>query len=64
MVSVSVAVSSLMAFVVSLMIRSAIAEATNRITQEMHGMVGKGYVSRDSFDGLSGRVYRLEESKS
>lgn len=50
MVTVSVAVSSLMAFVVSLMIRSAIAEATATIKNELHGLLEDKYVRRDVYD--------------
>ena len=50
MVTVSVAVSTLMAFMVSLMIKSAIAEATNRITYELHNVVSTQYVRREVYD--------------
>lgn len=50
MVSVSVAVTSLMAFVVSLMIRSAIAEAAASIKTELHALLEDKYVRRDVYD--------------
>ncbi len=50
MVSISAAVSALMAFVVSLMIRSAIAEATNRIMAELHELIKSDYVRREVYE--------------
>ncbi len=50
MVAVSAAVSSLMAFVVSLMIRSAIAEAAASIKTELHGLLEDKYVRRDVYE--------------
>jgi phosphate/sulfate permease len=50
MVAISVAISTLMGFVVSLMIRSAIAEATNKLTDELHALVNNNYVRKDVYE--------------
>jgi hypothetical protein len=67
MVAVSVAVSSLMAFMVSLMIRSAIAEASNKITNELHQLVRSNYVDRAVYDSemdhIRERFRRIEEGE-
>jgi hypothetical protein len=65
MVAVSATVSSFMAYVVSLMIRSAIAEASNKITGELHQLVRSNYVDRavyeSSMEHFRERLNRLEE---
>jgi len=47
MIAVSTAVSSLMGFIVSLMIRASIGEATNAITRELHGLLNERYVLKE-----------------
>lgn len=49
MCAVSVAISGLMAVFVSLMIRSAISEATNKITAELHTLLDEKYVRKDIY---------------
>jgi len=49
MCGVSVGVSALMAVFVSLMIRSSIAEATNKITLELHYLIKTEYVRKDVY---------------
>jgi phosphate/sulfate permease len=50
MVAISVAISTLMGFVFSLMIRSAIAEATSKLTAELHALVSNTYVRKDVYE--------------
>lgn len=50
MVSVSVGISSIMGFVVSLMIRASISEATNAITHELHKLISSDYVRKDLYE--------------
>lgn len=47
MVGVSTAVSTLMAFVVSLMIRASISDATHAITRELHSLLNERYVLKE-----------------
>jgi hypothetical protein len=47
MIAVSTAVSSLMGFVVSLMIRASISEASNLITRELHSLLSERYVLKE-----------------
>lgn len=48
--TVSIGVSTLMGFVFSLMIRSAIAEMAQKITAEMHSLLGEKYVLKELHD--------------
>ena len=50
MVAISGLVSTGMGFVFSLMIRSAIAEAVNKLTHELHALVSENYVRKDVYD--------------
>ncbi len=50
MCAVSVGISGLISLFVSLMIRNAILEASNKITAEIHSVLSSHYVRRDIYD--------------
>ncbi|MEB3210066.1 MAG: hypothetical protein VKL39_01870 [Leptolyngbyaceae bacterium] len=50
MVAISVAVSSAMIFVVQLMMRATLSEATSRLTKELHDLLNARFVTKDVYD--------------
>lgn len=70
MVAISAAVSAGMVFVVSLMIREALAQATSRITKDLHELLDEKYVLKEVYrrdmreirEGMKYLAGRQEES--